>query len=174
MQILLALHAGRGIIKQERMDGSSAYPGGVDVHVNQSFSKRLNTALRVRNMRPADFCRRTGLSSGTASHYLSGRYVPKRDKMLQFAQALNVPELWLMGYGANEPEEFTKNFADENNPDLEIEFSVEDKIAYLMADISADSVLDGQTISPEALLVLKAALKTGLAIARDIEKEKRK
>lgn len=137
---------------------------------NETFAQRFERALVLRNIKAADFARMSGVGGGTLSNYLLGKYVPKADKLAKFAEILNVSEIWLLGYGDNEPEEQSRAYADANNPELKFESSVESKIAHLMDGLSTDSVLDSEKMKPEAVLALRSALTTGLAMARDIQK----
>ena len=62
------------------------------------FSDRLKEAMQKKNMRPMELARASGLNVGTISHYLSGSYEAKQDKLYMLAEALNVSPTWLMGY----------------------------------------------------------------------------
>ncbi len=59
---------------------------------------RIQEGLNKANMKQADLVRKTGISKGTISGYLSGRYVPKQKNIYKIAQALNVEIGWLMGF----------------------------------------------------------------------------
>ena len=61
-------------------------------------SERLKEAMRVTRMRQADLARKTGLSKGGISNYVTGRYEPKSDIISKLAKALNCSEMWLWGY----------------------------------------------------------------------------
>ena len=62
-----------------------------------SFSNRLNTAIRIRNIKPIELSEKTGIDKSKISSYMSGRYKAKQDGVYLLAQALNVNEAWLMG-----------------------------------------------------------------------------
>ena len=62
------------------------------------FSDRLREALSLRKMTQAELSRKTGISKGSISDYLSGNYEAKQDKIYDIARALNVDEGWLMGF----------------------------------------------------------------------------
>lgn len=62
------------------------------------LSDRLQQALDARGLRPADLVEQTGIPKSMVSYYLSGRSVPKADRLYKIAQTLGVGEAWLMGY----------------------------------------------------------------------------
>ena len=64
----------------------------------EDFSKRLREAMEYRNFRQVDLVNTTNIDKGTISNYLSGKYKPKNVNAILIARALNVNELWLMGY----------------------------------------------------------------------------
>ena len=59
---------------------------------------RLQEALDLANMRPADLCNKTGIPKGAVSYYLAGKSKPKADRLYIISKALDVSEAWLMGY----------------------------------------------------------------------------
>ena len=61
-------------------------------------SARIKKALAIRNMKQADLCEKTGISKSSLSEYMSGKYVPRQDKVFIIAKALNVDPVWLWGY----------------------------------------------------------------------------
>lgn len=62
-----------------------------------TFSNRLNEAIRKRNIKPIELSEITGLDKSKISSYMSGRYKAKQDGIYILAKALNVSEAWLMG-----------------------------------------------------------------------------
>lgn len=70
------------------------------------FHKRLKEMMDNRGMKQKDLVEKTGIEKSLISSYLSGRYIPKDDKVQLIAKALNCDPLWLIGYdGINEDEE---------------------------------------------------------------------
>lgn len=61
-------------------------------------SVRLAQALRLRGMKQADLCNKTGIPKSAMSQYISGAFEPKQDRLALIAQALDVDPAWLMGY----------------------------------------------------------------------------
>ena len=63
-----------------------------------TFANRLNKAITLRNIKPIELSEKTGIDKSKISSYMSGRYKAKQDGVYLLAQALNVSEVWLMGY----------------------------------------------------------------------------
>ena len=62
-----------------------------------SFKRRLNQAMSIRNLKQIDIRLSTGISRSLMSQYVNGYCIPKSDKLYLLAKALNVNEAWLMG-----------------------------------------------------------------------------
>lgn len=62
------------------------------------FSKRLRTAMTLRNMQQVDLVEKTKLGKSAISQYVSGKYEPKQKAIYLIAKALDVNEAWLMGF----------------------------------------------------------------------------
>ncbi len=58
---------------------------------------RLRDAMHHAGKSQADLVRDTGISKGTLSRYLSGKFEPKQIAINKLAIALNVAEMWLWG-----------------------------------------------------------------------------
>ncbi len=63
-----------------------------------TFQKRLEEALNIKNMKPVELHEKTGISESLLSKYLSGSAVARQRKLSLLADALNINEVWLMGY----------------------------------------------------------------------------
>ena len=59
---------------------------------------RLAEAMQRAEKTQADLVRATGLNRGTISRYLSGAVEPRHEAAHKLAKALNVTEMWLLGY----------------------------------------------------------------------------
>lgn len=64
----------------------------------ETVAERLQTALDLRQMKVGELAEKSGVDQGSVSSYVSGRYEPKSKKILALAKALEVSEIWLMGY----------------------------------------------------------------------------
>ena len=63
-----------------------------------SCGTRIAEALRIRDMKQSDLCKRANVPKSSLSLYLSGAYEPKQERIFDMANALCVDEAWLMGY----------------------------------------------------------------------------
>lgn len=63
-----------------------------------TFTNRLNKAISLRGIKPIELSEKTGIDKSKISSYMSGRYKAKQDGVYLLAHALNVSEVWLMGY----------------------------------------------------------------------------
>lgn len=57
---------------------------------------RLIEAFNNSGYSQTDLCKKTGITKGAMSSYLSGRYLPKQTTLEKLADALHVDILWLM------------------------------------------------------------------------------
>ena len=72
---------------------------------------RLREALQLRNMKAVDLEEKAGVPRSAISFYLAGKTKPKADRLHIIAQALDVSEIWLLGYDVpmNKTEDQKKN-----------------------------------------------------------------
>lgn len=75
--------------------------------MKQTTSDRLKQLMEMRKLRQADilemiepYCKKYGINipRNALSQYVTGKVVPKQDKLTILGMALNVSEIWLMGY----------------------------------------------------------------------------
>ena len=62
---------------------------------------RLSEALNYRGWTAADLSRRSGVSKGLISRYLSGTVTPKQSKVGILANSLGVSPSWLLGFNVS-------------------------------------------------------------------------
>lgn len=62
-----------------------------------TFSNRLKTAMRIRNIKATELSTKTGIAKSSLSEYINGKYEAKQDGVYLLAKALNINESWLMG-----------------------------------------------------------------------------
>lgn len=123
----------------------------MSIKISEPCSVRIRKALSIRNMKQADLCEKANISKSTLSEYLSGRYVPKQDKIFLISQALDVDPVWLMGYDV--PMEKKAQPDIKKVPHTEAELSEGEKLVLqLFRQIPEDK-------QPEALDLLRVALK---------------
>ena len=63
-----------------------------------TIARRLALAMEKSGKRQTDIAKETGIDKGALSRYLKGTYEPKQDAIYKLASALDVSEMWLMGY----------------------------------------------------------------------------
>ena len=64
----------------------------------ESCGKRIEKALGIRNMKQSQLSKLANIPKSSLSLYIKGAYEPKQDKIYAMAEALNVSDMWLMGY----------------------------------------------------------------------------
>lgn len=67
------------------------------------FKDRLNQALSMRDMKPAELAKLTGIGEGAISQYRKGAYKASQRNLEKISDALSVSIPWLMGV-LNEPD----------------------------------------------------------------------
>lgn len=60
---------------------------------------RLNAALTIKNMTPAELSAKTGIQKSSISRYLKGENIPRSKAIEKMAEALDVTPAWLLGNG---------------------------------------------------------------------------
>lgn len=63
-----------------------------------TFKNRLQKAMDFRNMKQVELVEKTGLDKTLINKYLAGVTNAKQDKLTILSEALNINEVWLMGY----------------------------------------------------------------------------
>lgn len=80
-----------------------------------TFANRLNQALQLRGITPAELSRRIGVAEGTISNYRKGTYEPKQKRLQVIAEALQVSIPFLLGYDVPAEEEKKPSESDDLN-----------------------------------------------------------
>lgn len=65
---------------------------------HDSIKNRLNKAMAIRNIKPAELSRKTGISKSSLSEYTNGTHEPKRATIFMLSEALNISPVWLLGF----------------------------------------------------------------------------
>ena len=63
-----------------------------------TIASRLRYAMAIRGISQHELAKKTNITDASLSQYTSGIYKPKPDRIMIFAQALDISEEWLMGY----------------------------------------------------------------------------
>ena len=74
-----------------------------------TFAHRLSNAILIRNIKPAEISKKTGIDKSKLSSYMSGRYEAKQDGVFLLSKALNVNPSWLLGYDVPMEDKIEKN-----------------------------------------------------------------
>lgn len=77
----------------------------------KDFGTRLKNALKRKNMSQSKLSEISGINTSTISEYISGKYEPSRTRIAEFANILNVNEVWLMGYDVPMEANIIKNLS---------------------------------------------------------------
>ncbi len=103
----------------------------------KEFASRLTKAMAARNMKQRDLVEKTLIPKSAINHYVSGRVIPKTDRMYLLSRALRIRPEYLLG-SVNEMElpddiktaeleysEFLKKFVslNEENKHLVIDYT---------------------------------------------------
>lgn len=129
---------------------------------------RISEAMKLRDIRQADLVKKTGISKGALSSYISGRYVPKQNNVYLIAKALDVSEAWLMG--ADVPMQRIESPTLTRRDTRDIEKILEQTREQLTSQ--EDLMFDGDPASPEAIESILSAMQIGMELAKKINKEK--
>ena len=99
-----------------------------------TVSERLSCILSIKGIKQSDLSRMSGISRGTISNYVQGRYSPKNDVIKVLASALQVSADWLSGY--NVPMEISDaHYFDEEDPDQLVLTGVDKELYELLMQI---------------------------------------
>ena len=129
---------------------------------------RISEAMKLRDIRQADLVKKTGISKGALSSYISGRYVPKQNNVYLIAKALDVSEAWLMG--GDVPMQRIESPTLTRSDTRDIEKILEQTRGQLTSQ--EDLMFDGDPASPEAIESILSAMQIGMELAKKINKEK--
>lgn len=66
--------------------------------MKDTFANRLNTAMRLRNIKSVELHEKTGISESLISKYLKGKAFARQNNIYILCKVLNVNEPWLMGF----------------------------------------------------------------------------
>lgn len=69
----------------------------LDNHIVASTADRLRFAIEYRHTTAAEVSKQTGISRGSLSQYMSGKFLPKQDRLYILSKHLRVSPSWLMG-----------------------------------------------------------------------------
>ena len=79
------------------------------MQIVDSFQNRLQTAMKIRNIKQVELVEKSKLDKTLLNKYLSGISNAGQKKLTALADALNVNEVWLMGYDVPMERELKKD-----------------------------------------------------------------
>ena len=113
-----------------------------------TFAHRLKYAIKIRDVRPVDISKVTGISKTNLSCYMSGKYEAKQDGVEILAKVLDVNPVWLMGYNVPMDKDYGKTKVAEIDVINLLTNEVMQKIPYsYRTDIAEDDPLNFFAIS---------------------------
>lgn len=68
------------------------------MQIVETFQNRLKKAMDIRNIKQIELVEKTGLDKTLINKYLAGISNARQQKLTKLADALDVNEVWLMGY----------------------------------------------------------------------------
>lgn len=66
--------------------------------MKDTFSNRLDTAMKIRNIKSVELHEKTGISESLISKYLKGKAFARQKNIYKLCKVLDINEPWLMGY----------------------------------------------------------------------------
>lgn len=117
-------------------------------------------------------CKSTGITTATISNWKAGRYTPKQEKMQKLADYFGVTINYLMtGKEESEssPDSQTRKTPLTQRDSKQIEAILSDTEALLKQE---GLMFDGDPASPEAIESILSAMKIGMEMAKQKNKEK--
>lgn len=113
-----------------------------------TFSNRLKKAMDINDMKQVDLVEKTGLDKTLINKYLVGITNARQKKLSILAEALNVNEVWLMGYDVEmQRESIVSNVAP--LPDIPIKIPVLGKISAGLPLLAEENLI-GYDFAPSS------------------------
>lgn len=80
------------------------------MQIVDTFQNRLKTAMKIRNIKQVDLVEKTKLDKTLINKYLAGVSNARQKKLTILADALDVNEVWLMGYDVSMERDLNNDF----------------------------------------------------------------
>jgi transcriptional regulator with XRE-family HTH domain len=87
----------------------------IDEHIVATTAERLKYAIEFRRTSAAEVSKATGISRGSLSQYMNGKFSPKQDRIYLLAKHLHVSPTWLMGLDVSMEERHPLEIHDDKN-----------------------------------------------------------
>ena len=114
---------------------------------------RLQIALDAKGIKAVELARRLNISRSTVSQWLSGKTSPKRDRLVEIANCLEVNPAWLMGLDVPMPiiRDSDEGIFDENTT-----ICLNSDETWILDELNSSSVkFSGCMIEPESKTISK-------------------
>lgn len=125
--------------------------------------EKFEKLLKEKNVTPYRVHKETGISTATLSDWKNGKSQPKKDKIEKICNYFNVP----LSYFYDKEEQEISNLTRRDT--REIESILSDTESLLKQD---GLMFDGNPASPEAIDSILSAMKIGMEMAKQKNKEK--
>lgn len=132
----------------------------------KTIAERIKEGMEIRQLKQTDLVEKTGISKGALSSYISGRYQPKQNNIYLIAKALDVSEAWLMGVDVP-MERSSTNLTSKDKKDISSILASTEEL------LKQDGLMfDGEPASPESIDSIISAMKIGMEMAKQKNKDK--
>jgi len=101
------------------------------MQIIDSFQSRLHRALMLRNMKQVELADRTGLDKTLINKYITGASNVRQQNLTILANALDVNEIWLMGYDVP----FNRNLCVSSPDEMDLDNSITSKYGVGTVDL---------------------------------------
>lgn len=122
------------------------------MQIVDTFQNRLKKAMDFKNFKQVDLVNKTGLDKTLINKYLAGIMKARQDKLTTLADALNVNEVWLMGYDVPMQRELKR---EESNifpiSDMPIKVAVLGKISAGLPILAVENI-EGYEFAPSSYI----------------------
>lgn len=139
-----------------------------------TFAERLKLAIENANINQSELAEKINVHRSTITHYLTGRYEPRHDRVDQFARALNVSPVWLMGFDV--PMERESSSSDDKKEKRTPNIQSELEMFINRLDPSTGlAFFNGETeMDQETRELILMSLKNTLALSQKLSQNKEK
>lgn len=91
------------------------------MQIVDTFQNRLKSAMDIRNIKQVELVEKTKLDKTLINKYLAGVANARQKKLTILADALDVNEVWLMGYDVSMERDLKDNFRYASNNGINTE-----------------------------------------------------
>lgn len=135
---------------------------------------RLKLALSLREITPKELSEKTKIPKSSISQYMSGYAKPKQDRIFLISNALDINEVWLLGYDVSMEKQITKQNEVELTPkdERDIKKDLDSLMEKLTSKEYGPAAYDGKEIPEEDQELFAGQLELMLRRLKKINKVK--